>query len=120
MWAMVMVAMLLAAVGCSSSSPSSGRHPTSAPPQNPTSAPPPTAADTSTIPASQLQPITQDGLQAKLQQFGGLDSTYASCVAKALYPQLTDDERRELNQPNPPDAITEAVVDKAQVAGANC
>ncbi len=110
-WALVgAVALLLgsAPLGCSSNRSS----PSNLPPENPHA--------TSTAPPAELRPIDEAGLVAKLQQFGGLDRAYAECTAKALYPLLTDAERRGLNQPNPPDAITNVVIDKAQDAGANC
>jgi hypothetical protein len=75
---------------------------------------------TSTIAPAKLEPITEEGLRKKLQQFGGHDETYAQCSAKALWPTLTAAEKRGLNQPNPPDALTESVLDRAQNVSTNC
>jgi len=99
----VVAATLLTTAACSSSS--SG-------PQDPKA--------TATVAQRVLTPISEDGLRAKLQQLGGLDAAYAACTAKALYPMLTDEEKRRLNQTNPPDAITNSVLDKAADAGAGC
>ena len=75
---------------------------------------------TATVAPKELVPITVDGLTTKLQEIGGLDQRYAACTARRLFGFLTEDEKRQLNQPNPPDAVTNKVMDEASDAGAGC
>lgn len=92
-----------AMVGCSKSIPAS---------RNPQA--------TSTVAPAELTAITKDGLVGKLQQFGGLDKTYATCAADALWPTLSAAEKKGLNQPNPPDALTTTILDRVQDVATHC
>lgn len=75
---------------------------------------------TSTVAPGELTPISKNGLVDKLQQFGGLDETYATCAADAVWPTLTASEKKGLNQPNPPDALTTTILDRLQDVATHC
>lgn len=65
-------------------------------------------------------PISQGDLEKKLSTAGGLKGPFAKCVADALYPKLTDSEKKALQKESGSKALQGSVEKKAGEAGAAC